>query len=80
MKRQMHTCTVCRVFFAAKSFKCNNNNNNKNLSFNSKHDHVLFLLAVKHCDDDQDYNMLNNNVLRTEYMMFVEVLAHIVLA
>lgn len=24
----------------------------KNLLFNSKHDHVLFLLAVKHCDDD----------------------------
>lgn len=33
----------------------------QNLLFNSKHDHVLFILAVKHCDDDKDYNMLNNN-------------------
>lgn len=47
-------------------------NNNKwtkptkqNLLFNSKHDHVLFLLAVEHRDDDKDYNMLNNNVLRS---------------
>lgn len=37
----------------------------QNLLFNSKHDHVLFLLAVKHRDDDKDYNMLNNNVRRS---------------